>query len=166
MARKSKTYQPRPKLSREQLSVIFRNHDGDGDGRLSTTELTAAFRYIGAFLPSYRALHALLHTDSDGDGFIGEKDFELLVNYAEKRKYTDALWSSQLLGNAVARAAERALPPPIRAHLMQIQKPFVGFFIFYELSQSRSYTSSSSSSSSSSLDFFDGSVRVQRVIVD
>ncbi|KAG7024248.1 Polcalcin Bet v 4, partial [Cucurbita argyrosperma subsp. argyrosperma] len=88
MARKSKTYQPRPKLSREQLSVIFRNHDGDGDGRLSTTELTAAFRYIGAFLPSYRALHALLHTDSDGDGFIGEKDFELLVNYAEKRKYT------------------------------------------------------------------------------
>ncbi|KAG6608481.1 putative calcium-binding protein CML41, partial [Cucurbita argyrosperma subsp. argyrosperma] len=88
MARKNKMSQPRPKLSREQLSVIFRNHDGDGDGRLSATELTEAFRYIGAFLPSYRAHHALRYTDSDRDGFIGEKDFESLVNYTEKRHYT------------------------------------------------------------------------------
>ncbi|KGN55185.1 hypothetical protein Csa_012915 [Cucumis sativus] len=88
MSRKSKNYYPRAKLSREQLLLIFRNHDSDKDGRLSTTELTEAFRYIGAFLPTYRARHALLHADSDRDGFIGEKDFESLVNYAEQRQYT------------------------------------------------------------------------------
>lgn len=88
MSRKSKTYHPRARLSREQLLLIFRNHDSDKDGRLSTTELTEAFRYIGAFLPPYRARHALFHADSDRDGFISEKDFELLVNYAEQRQYT------------------------------------------------------------------------------
>ncbi|KAG6608482.1 Polcalcin Syr v 3, partial [Cucurbita argyrosperma subsp. sororia] len=85
---KSKKSKKRSKLSREQLSVIFRNHDGDGDGRLSPSELTEAFRYIGSFMPSYRAGKALSHADSNNDGFINEEEFELLINYAEKRKYT------------------------------------------------------------------------------
>ncbi|KAG6600744.1 Polcalcin Bet v 4, partial [Cucurbita argyrosperma subsp. sororia] len=88
MPRKTKTYHPRPRISREQLRLIFRNHDDNGDGRLSSAELTQAFHYIGALLPSFRACHALLYTDSDRDGFIDEKDFEQLIDYAEKRQYT------------------------------------------------------------------------------
>lgn len=89
MSGKGKAYQSHwPNLSREQLRQIFRNYDGDRDGRLSATELRKAFHYMGALLPSYRARHALFHADSDGDGFIGENDFESLLNYAEKRKYT------------------------------------------------------------------------------
>lgn len=71
-------------FSREEMKEIFREHDLDGDGRLSISELVKAFGFLGNILPFYKAHYGLAHADADGDGFICEDELDKLVNYAEK----------------------------------------------------------------------------------
>jgi Ca2+-binding EF-hand superfamily protein len=77
-------------FTRDQLMNIFRSHDLDGDGKLSRKEVKAAFGYLGSRWDSYRALLALLHADSDHDGYVGEEELKKLVDYALKCGYTIA----------------------------------------------------------------------------
>lgn len=70
-----------------EMEAIFREHDFNGDGRLSIKELSRVFGSLGAFLPLYRAACGLFIADDDGDGFITEKELEKVVDYAIKCKY-------------------------------------------------------------------------------
>lgn len=72
------------KLSKCEIKEIFREHDIDGDGQLSISELVKAFGFLGNILPFYKAHYGLAHADADGDGFINEDELDKLVEYAEK----------------------------------------------------------------------------------
>ncbi|OMO78957.1 Calcium-binding EF-hand [Corchorus capsularis] len=54
---------------------VFRYYDADKDGRLSKKELQNAFSTMGSRFPFLRALLALRHADSNGDGYISEEEF-------------------------------------------------------------------------------------------
>ncbi|XP_023002888.1 calmodulin-like [Cucurbita maxima] len=72
------------KLSRSQIKEIFMEHDIDGDGYLSVSELTKAFSFFGSIIPLYKAHYGLAYADADGDGLISEEELEKLVDYAER----------------------------------------------------------------------------------
>lgn len=75
------------KIQREEMKAIFKEHDFDGDGRLSVKEISRAFGTLGAFLPRYRAARGFCIADDDCDGFITEQELEKVVDYAIKCKY-------------------------------------------------------------------------------
>ncbi|KGN62515.1 hypothetical protein Csa_022644 [Cucumis sativus] len=75
------------KLQKEEMKEMFREHDFNGDGRLSIKELSRAFGQFGAFFPLYRAAFGLFLADDDGDGFISEQELDKVVDYAIKCKY-------------------------------------------------------------------------------
>lgn len=66
------------------MKRVFMIHDEDRDGRLSRSDLTEAFRYLGAWFPSCRAFLALRHADTNGDGYISDYELDQLVHYAFK----------------------------------------------------------------------------------
>ncbi|KAJ4834871.1 hypothetical protein Tsubulata_043166 [Turnera subulata] len=74
-------------LNEAQLKAIFKEHDADGDGRLSKEELKAAFHRLGAHLPGWRVKRSLRHADVDGDGNISLGELDELVKYAKKFRY-------------------------------------------------------------------------------
>ncbi|KAJ4842845.1 hypothetical protein Tsubulata_045052 [Turnera subulata] len=75
-------------LVEEQLKNIFKQFDTDHNGRLSKDELREAFRYLGAFLPGYRANRGLSYADANGDGEVDLKlELDDLVSYAFKLGY-------------------------------------------------------------------------------
>ncbi|KAG6585659.1 hypothetical protein SDJN03_18392, partial [Cucurbita argyrosperma subsp. sororia] len=74
-------------LPREEIKAIFKEHDFNGDGRLSIQELSRAFGMLGAFLPLYRAVRGILIADVNGDGYITEHELDKVVDYAIKCKY-------------------------------------------------------------------------------
>lgn len=74
----------RLQLSREDIKEIFREHDIDGDGRLSMNEVMKAFGFLGSILPFYKAHYGMAHADADNDGYIVEDELDKLVDYAEK----------------------------------------------------------------------------------
>ncbi|KAG7029343.1 Calcium-binding protein CML37, partial [Cucurbita argyrosperma subsp. argyrosperma] len=86
---KSKTYKRvLVPFSEEQLASVFKNHDGDGDGKLTKEELKQAFDYLGSRFSSFRVEEALRAADIDGDGFISMAEMDKLIQYAKSRKYT------------------------------------------------------------------------------
>lgn len=64
------------------MKEIFREHDIDGDGVLSISELTHAFGFLGNILPYYKAHYGLAYADYDCNGFITEDELDRLVDYA------------------------------------------------------------------------------------
>ncbi|KAK8707986.1 hypothetical protein V6N13_059034 [Hibiscus sabdariffa] len=74
-------------LNEEQLKALFKEHDTNGDGRLSKDELLQAFRKLGSRNPSWRVRRSLSHADGNGDGSIGLEELDELVKYAVKQGY-------------------------------------------------------------------------------
>ncbi|XWS21175.1 hypothetical protein CRYUN_Cryun30bG0032800 [Craigia yunnanensis] len=74
-------------LNEEQLKVIFKEHDTNGDGRLSKKELSEAFQKLGSRNPGWRVRRSLHHADTNGDGSISLDELEALVKYAVKQGY-------------------------------------------------------------------------------
>lgn len=75
-------------LSEEQLRMVFKAHDKNGDGHLDKEELKEAFRALGARIPGYRAGRAIYYSDIDLDGTINEDEIDHLVSYAIQYGYT------------------------------------------------------------------------------
>lgn len=75
-------------LDNDQLKGIFQEFDANGDKRLSMDELRAAFAYLGACFPSWRALCGLNYADANNDGYIDEDELHKLVDFASKFGYT------------------------------------------------------------------------------
>ncbi|XP_023002890.1 probable calcium-binding protein CML15 [Cucurbita maxima] len=71
-------------LTREQIKEIFLEHDIDGDGCLSVSELSKAFNFMGSSLSFHKARHGMALADCDGDGLISEEELDKLVDYFEK----------------------------------------------------------------------------------
>lgn len=74
-------------LNEEQLKVIFKEHDTNGDGRLSREELSKAFQKLGSRNAGWRARRSLHHADKNGDGSVGLEELEELAKYAVKQGY-------------------------------------------------------------------------------
>ncbi|KAE8713416.1 BRI1 kinase inhibitor 1 [Hibiscus syriacus] len=74
-------------LNEEQLKALFKEHDTDGDGRLSKEELLKAFRVLGSRNPSWRVRRSLSHADGDRDGSINLEELDELVKYVVKQGY-------------------------------------------------------------------------------
>ncbi|CAK9159269.1 unnamed protein product, partial [Ilex paraguariensis] len=90
------TLYPRPQLTsvemmapkEEQLKLVFKNFDKNRDRKLCREELKEAFKYLGAYIPEWRAWWSLHHADANDDGFIDEDEMNKLVKYAVKFGYT------------------------------------------------------------------------------
>ncbi|XWS24249.1 hypothetical protein CRYUN_Cryun28dG0084900 [Craigia yunnanensis] len=83
-------YVPKSKnltLNEEQLKVIFKEHDTNGDGRLSKEELSKAFKKLGSRNPGWRVCRSLNHADTNEDGYISLDELDELVKYAIKQGY-------------------------------------------------------------------------------
>ncbi|XVE55917.1 hypothetical protein DITRI_Ditri03aG0195600 [Diplodiscus trichospermus] len=74
-------------LNEGQLKAIFKEHDTNGDGRLSKEELWKAFQKLDSRNPGWRVRRSLHHADSNGDGYIGLDELEELVKYAVNQGY-------------------------------------------------------------------------------
>ena len=75
-------------LTDKQIKEVFREHDKNGDGKLSKAELAESFKKLGALFPGWRAKRAMSHADSDSNGVITPDEFEQLVNYVQSLGYT------------------------------------------------------------------------------
>ncbi|KAI6689001.1 hypothetical protein NL676_025829 [Syzygium grande] len=71
----------------QNLKEFFRQFDVNGDGRLSWSELTRAFKKLGATAPIWPALRAVLRADENGDLCIGEHELGGLMKYAVESGY-------------------------------------------------------------------------------
>ncbi|KAH1097060.1 hypothetical protein J1N35_013981 [Gossypium stocksii] len=74
-------------INEEQVKIIFKEQDTNGDGRLSKEELSKAFEKLGSRNPGWRVRRSLHHADADGDGSISVDELEQLVKYAVKQGY-------------------------------------------------------------------------------
>lgn len=74
-------------VNEEQLMILLKRYDTNGDGRLSKQELQDAFKSLGSTFPAWRAWRALHHADANGDGCVNEDEFGELVKYVVKRGY-------------------------------------------------------------------------------
>lgn len=64
-----------------QLKALFKEHDVNGDGRLSKEEIKKAFQQLGSRFPGWRVRRSLHHADTNGDGSIGVDELDELVKY-------------------------------------------------------------------------------------
>ncbi|KGN62525.1 hypothetical protein Csa_022453 [Cucumis sativus] len=71
-------------FSREEMKEIFREHDIDGDGYLSISELIKAMGFLGHSIPFYKAHYGMAYCDENGDGLISEDELDKLIDYAER----------------------------------------------------------------------------------
>ncbi|KAJ9186729.1 hypothetical protein P3X46_002272 [Hevea brasiliensis] len=71
-----------------QLKALFKEHDANGDGRLSKEEIKKAFQQLGSRFPGWRVRRSLHHADSNGDGSIGLDELDELVKYVGKFGYS------------------------------------------------------------------------------
>ncbi|KAJ0025231.1 hypothetical protein Pint_07157 [Pistacia integerrima] len=73
---------PVPKtLTETKVREILEKHDVNNDGVLCWEELKAAFKELGAWIPSFRANRGLHYADANKDGVINEDEKNDLVNY-------------------------------------------------------------------------------------
>lgn len=57
-------------LNGDHQKGIFQKFEANGDRRLSTDELRAAFPYLGAYIPSWRTVGGLNNTDANNDQYV------------------------------------------------------------------------------------------------
>ncbi|KAG2666380.1 hypothetical protein I3760_15G057000 [Carya illinoinensis] len=71
-----------------ELKAIFEKHDDNKDGKLSRSEVQAAFQELGSRWPWFRAKDGFRHADQDKNGYIDIKtELKLLVAYAANCNY-------------------------------------------------------------------------------
>ncbi|KDP38457.1 hypothetical protein JCGZ_04382 [Jatropha curcas] len=84
---KSKTSsKSRPSKQDEELQIVFRYFDKDGDGKISSEELGAYFTSIGEPMSNANVQRVIKDFDTDGDDLLEFGDFYRLV---EGDKITD-----------------------------------------------------------------------------
>ncbi|XP_030545431.1 calmodulin-like [Rhodamnia argentea] len=69
----------RADTSEHKYSRAFQRFDHDGDGKMSSEELSAYFASIGESLPCHEARKAIADFDRDGDGLLEFEDFVRMV---------------------------------------------------------------------------------------
>ncbi|KAF5958807.1 hypothetical protein HYC85_006032 [Camellia sinensis] len=68
----------------QQYKRVFNHFDGDGNGKISASELQLCVGSIGGELSLEEAEAAILLMDSDRDGLLGLEDFERLMEGGEE----------------------------------------------------------------------------------
>ncbi|KAK3231398.1 hypothetical protein Dsin_003279 [Dipteronia sinensis] len=76
-------------LPQIHLKDFFRRFDKDEDRRLSKQDLKNAFDSLGSRCPTWRAMRALQHADTNGNGYISDQELDGVVKYAAKQGYDD-----------------------------------------------------------------------------
>lgn len=71
---------PRCTSKENELREVFRYFDGDGDGKISASELRAYFGSIGEYMSHEEAEAAINDLDADGDSLLDFEDFLQLMN--------------------------------------------------------------------------------------
>ncbi|KGN62524.1 calcium-binding protein [Cucumis sativus] len=72
------------RLSKDEMREIFLEHDIDGDGYLTRSELVKAFNMCGSFNSFSKANYALNLADANGDGFICLDELDKVLEYADR----------------------------------------------------------------------------------
>lgn len=72
------------RLSRDEMREIFLEHDIDGDGYLTRSELIKAFNMCGSLNSFSKANYALNLADADGDNYISMDELEKVLDYADR----------------------------------------------------------------------------------
>ena len=72
----------------EQLRGFVRCCAQNGRGRLWKEELNKLFRGLGSHFAAWRVWRARRRADTNGDGYIIEKEIPDLVKYVSKCNYT------------------------------------------------------------------------------
>nr|GMD84901.1 Calcium-binding protein CML10 [Ipomoea batatas]GMD91435.1 Calcium-binding protein CML10 [Ipomoea batatas]GMD93665.1 Calcium-binding protein CML10 [Ipomoea batatas]GME09289.1 Calcium-binding protein CML10 [Ipomoea batatas] len=72
-------------LTEAQVKGLLQRFDRDGDGRISRTELRAAFKQMGFWFCNRKAGCAIRKVDDNGDGVISGDELNELVKYAHSR---------------------------------------------------------------------------------
>ncbi|EOY14672.1 hypothetical protein QUC31_000153 [Theobroma cacao] len=72
---------PTPNIStkEEDLQVVFRRFDSDGDGKISSEELSAYFASIGDYVSRQEAQRVIKDFDNNGDNRLEFNDFVKLM---------------------------------------------------------------------------------------
>ncbi|KAL6222476.1 hypothetical protein ACLB2K_005868 [Fragaria x ananassa] len=70
---------PRHTNREDEFREVFRYFDGDGDGKISATELRAYFGSIGEYMSYEEAEAVIKELDSDGDSLLTFGDFLQLM---------------------------------------------------------------------------------------
>lgn len=63
----------------EELERIFKKFDSNGDGRISSTEMSAIFESLGHPVADEELDRMMREVDADGDGFISLEEFSDLM---------------------------------------------------------------------------------------
>ncbi|XP_008241615.1 PREDICTED: probable calcium-binding protein CML41 [Prunus mume] len=70
---------PRWTSREDELREVFRYFDGDGDGKISASELRAYFGSIGEYMSHEEAEAVIKDLDADGDSLLDFEDFLQLM---------------------------------------------------------------------------------------
>ncbi|XP_062001785.1 probable calcium-binding protein CML41 [Rosa rugosa] len=73
------TTTPRHTNREDEFREVFRYFDGDGDGKISATELRAYFGSTGEYMSYEEAETVIKELDSDGDSLLNFEDFLQLM---------------------------------------------------------------------------------------
>ncbi|KAF3633951.1 hypothetical protein CQW23_28843 [Capsicum baccatum] len=91
MALKNNTYRRnissdgKLELSLQEFKKWLKRFDLDKDGKISKEELREAIRANGGgWLSRLKGSHGIKIADSNGDGYIDEKEFRNLVDFAQR----------------------------------------------------------------------------------
>ncbi|ONH96724.1 hypothetical protein PRUPE_7G147800 [Prunus persica] len=71
---------PRWTSREDELREVFRYFDGDGDGKISASELRAYFGSIGEYMSHEEAEAVIKDLDADGDSLLDFEDFLQLMS--------------------------------------------------------------------------------------
>ncbi|GAB2292174.1 hypothetical protein Dimus_026425 [Dionaea muscipula] len=84
-------------LQEEQklLRGILMELDTNQDGRVSWKEIAAALKAQGLHMARLRAIQAMLHSDHNGDGYIGEDEMKEFIKYVSDK------WGIDLTSNGL-----------------------------------------------------------------